>query len=774
VVLNGNASVTGGTLNSAGSGAIYANGASFTTLTNKGKVDLIDGSALYLAGTLTNSGVISLAGDSHGANLFVSGSFFLSGGGSVTMGGATPWNNAIGGSAPGQTLINVNNTISGAGTIGGNNLNVVNDAAGVIDATDAATALTIDNGGASATFTNYGLIEGAGAAGLAITSTSIHQISGGAIFAANGSQVVMNAASVTGGAVNSAGSGLVNVDSATFTNVTNKAKVDVNNGGALYLAGTLTNSGVISLAGASNGANFFVSSGTLYLTGGGTVALGGATPWDNDIGGAASGDTLVNVQNTISGAGNIGGNNLVIVNGAAGVIDANTSNTLTLNNGGAAVTNKGLMEATGGGNFTISGASIQNAGGTVLAATGSQVALNNNASITGGTVRTSGTGVINIQGGNSFSSLTIGGNVAVLDGDVLHLGGAVTNNGVITAQGGGHGGGLGISGAVTLSGTGSVNIGGPNPWDTSIGGDASNSVLTNDSTIQGEGHIGVVLVNGATGVIDGKGPGVGYGLYLDGNSTAIANSGLIEATTGGLLTINDAITNGSTGKIEANSGTVVVNAAIANQGLMEATGSGILNIDAGVTSTGAGAIESHGGRVNVNTGVSGGLAVDGGLLDLTQSGVSNHVSFLAGGTLRLDQSQSYTGSVTGFSKTGTNALDLSDIGFVNASEASFVENAGGTSGVLTVTNGSATTHITLMGNYSTSKFVTSNDGHGGTKVVDSTAPMGANLVAPVHAFIGAMAAFRADAGAAVSAAVQTLHSDQPVLVASAHTHGAIA
>ncbi|HUO11923.1 MAG TPA: hypothetical protein VMU37_04120, partial [Caulobacteraceae bacterium] len=552
----------------------------------------------------------------------------------------------------------------------------------------------------------------------------------------------------------------------------NKADVALGDGSSLYLVGTLANSGDITVQGAGHGGNIFVASTSLDLSGRGVVTLGGASPWDNSISGTAAGDTLVNVNNTIAGAGNIGGNNLNLVNDAAGVIDANTSNTLTLDNGGT-VTNQGLIEATNGGNVTISNTSIQNAGGRVVAANGSQVDLNNNANITGGSVMTAGTGVIDIDGGNSFSSLSIKGNVAVLDGDVLYLNGTVQNNGVITVQGGGHGGGLSISGAVTLSGTGSVNIGGASPWDSSIGGNGSGAVLTNDSTIQGEGHVSVTVINGAAGVIDAKGPGVGYGLYLDNTSTAITNSGLIEATESGLLTINDAVTNGSTGKIEASGGAVVVNAAIANQGLIEATAGGTLNIDAGVNSTGAGAIESDGGDVVVNTGVSGGLAINGGVMDLTQSGVANNVSFLGAGTLRLDQSQSYTGSVTGFSKTGTNALDLSDISFVGAAEATFVENAGGTSGVLTVTDGSNTAQITLLGNYSTSKFVTSSDGHGGTKVVDPSAPAAASTAAPIHTFVAAMAAFGADQGVMVSEPVRGLRRDHPILIASAYPHGSV-
>ena len=761
--------ITGGVFLTGGTGVIDASGTvTLVNVDNKGALSAQNGDAFVLSGTFTNSGDVTLAGGSNGASLQLSGAVTFAGGGKVVLSGGSTSNNLIEGTASGASLINVDNTISGAGTI---NLSVVNDAAGVIEAS-VATALSMYPGGPpGATFTNSGLLEGTGAAGLAITSTAIRQTAGGVILAGNGSQVALNGASVTGGTLNSTGSGVVNVGSATFNYVTNKGNIALANGSALNVAGTLVNSGVINLAGGPNGDNIFVTSSAFYLSGGGTMSLSGA-----NISGTSPGATLYNIANTISGAGTIGSapftsNSLIIVNEVAGVIDANNASaTLALNNGGEADTNKGLMEATDGGNLTVIGSSVQNTGGIFRAATGSQIDLSN-ANITGGSVQTSGTGAIDIiNGESSASNLAFGANVEILNGDTLVLSGAVRNFGVITEQSGSHGGSLSISGAVTLSGTGSVNIGGQNATGSDIGGAGSGAVLTNDSTIVGEGHISVALINGASGVVDAK--DVNSALNFDNTNTTIANSGLIESTGAGGLNINDAVTNGGAGKIEANSGAVNVNAAVSNAGLMEATGAGQLNIDAGVT--GAGTIEARGGVVTVNAGVSGHLIVDTGVLDLTQSGVTNSVSFLGSGKLELNNSQGYTGSISGFSKTGTNALDLTDIGFVSAGEATFVENKAGTSGLLTVTNGSVTATITLLGNYSTSKFVTSNDGNGGTKVVDPTAPGADSVAASARVFSGAMAAFGADAGAAVGGHLSGFRLDHPTLIAPAHAHAAIA
>ena len=80
--------------------------------------------------------------------------------------------------------------------------------------------------------------------------------------------------------------------------------------------------------------------------------------------------------------------------------------------------------------------------------------------------------------------------------------------------------------------------------------------------------------------------------------------------------------------------------------------------------------------------------------------------------LRLDQSQSFTGSVAGLSLV--NKLDLSDIAFGASTTATY----NSINGILTVTDGTHTSHITLLGDFSKSTFTTSSDGHGGTYVVD--------------------------------------------------------
>jgi probable HAF family extracellular repeat protein len=99
------------------------------------------------------------------------------------------------------------------------------------------------------------------------------------------------------------------------------------------------------------------------------------------------------------------------------------------------------------------------------------------------------------------------------------------------------------------------------------------------------------------------------------------------------------------------------------------------------------------------------------------------------GTLRLDQSASFTGQISCFS--AQDRIDLGDIGFGASTTIGFVPNASGTGGTLTVGDGTHTASLALLGQYMASTFVTSADGHGGTLITE-TPPNASTLVAAAH------------------------------------------
>jgi len=159
---------------------------------------------------------------------------------------------------------------------------------------------------------------------------------------------------------------------------------------------------------------------------------------------------------------------------------------------------------------------------------------------------------------------------------------------------------------------------------------------------------------------------------------------------------------------------------------------------------------------------SGTASIKGGTLDLTSS-FNENVTFTTSGELELAQSQGYAGKISGFSKSGGTSLDLLDIGFVSATEATF--SGTGTGGVLTVTDGMHTATISLTGNYTASTFVASSDNNGGTIVVDP--PAGAP--SPV-AFAAAMAGFGELGGQAIRATAPIV--DRMTMLLGPHTSAA--
>jgi hypothetical protein len=180
-----------------------------------------------------------------------------------------------------------------------------------------------------------------------------------------------------------------------------------------------------------------------------------------------------------------------------------------------------------------------------------------------------------------------------------------------------------------------------------------------------------------------------------------------------------------------DAGTLTLGAAgskggVVNGGLIETTGTGTLTIAGAVLSSGT--LEVKGGEMIVDGPVTAdGIAmISGGTLDLTAAFAQNVTFSSGGGVLELGLSQGFEGVVTGFSKTGASSLDLLDVGFVSAWDATYSGTK--TEGVLTVTDGTHTAHFVLDGNYLASTFTCASDGHGGTTVIDPTGPA---PVAPV-------------------------------------------
>src|SRR5262249_41216366 len=143
--------------------------------------------SLVLSGTIANAGTIKV--DTWAGHLYTVGDVSLDGGGHLALTGGSV---VFGPNSP-TTLHNVDNTVSGVGTIGGQGLAFDNQSGGLVDAQD----ITL-----SAPVTNASLIEAADDphAVLHINNTTVTQ-SGSATIAAygDGTHVDLNNSIIRGG-----------------------------------------------------------------------------------------------------------------------------------------------------------------------------------------------------------------------------------------------------------------------------------------------------------------------------------------------------------------------------------------------------------------------------------------------------------------------------------------------------------------------------------------------------------------------------------------------
>lgn len=244
-----NSSIRGGTLNSKGLflGTPAGGTASLDGSTGAGPVTMNGtytsdfNSATHLVGTINNMGKIQVNGGS-GNNSFLvfdTGNLTLQGGGAVTLNTLTGGGNAsIFQGAPGITLTNVDNTIQGSGLISSTEINLVNQAGGVINANSTGgartTALTIQ-GAIGAAITNAGLMEATNSGVLQLSNATVNN-AGGRIEAngANATVQFFNNTSIQGGTLTNNGGAFLGTPSgfvATLEGMTH---------GPLTLNGTYT------------------------------------------------------------------------------------------------------------------------------------------------------------------------------------------------------------------------------------------------------------------------------------------------------------------------------------------------------------------------------------------------------------------------------------------------------------------------------------------------------------------------------------------------------
>ena len=192
-------------------------------------------------------------------------------------------------------------------------------------------------------------------------------------------------------------------------------------------------------------------------TGNGTITMNDAT-----ITGANTSGALLSLTNqTIFGFGDIGENRIGLSLGPNSIIDASADNlelTVDVHNT-TGIANAGIMRASGGGTLHFAGPTpINNTGGLIEAQSGSEVSFDSNINITGGTLRQTGTGTLDIFSSGSLANLALDGVFEVPNSEDLFLAGEIENQGDIVINNSGSFTNLQIDQTASLSGGGAVTL----------------------------------------------------------------------------------------------------------------------------------------------------------------------------------------------------------------------------------------------------------------------------------------------------------------------------
>jgi hypothetical protein len=683
VYLQQNVTINGGTLTTAGTGVVYNTGGNnvfLNNVTNAGAYVIQNNAATEISGTLANTGTITMDASGNTTELYLTANTTLSGSGTVTM---TSTNGNYNGQFNGiaGTVLTNQSTINGWGTIGAGDIGIVNASNGVINS-NVNTGDIFLNPDTSLTSSNAGLIEATN--GGTVTFSNGTWTNTGTIEAQAGSAINLQSnVSITGGTLESVGTGAVNNLSGNnvfLTGLTLAGTYNIQNNAATEIAGTITNNGTINIGSTGNQTGLYVqTTGTdsAVLTGTGTIVLSstnGSYANDNIWG---NGTGALTIDQTITGAGNIGLGDLTLTNNST--INANLSPTvtgtaLTIQPGSGGMINTKILEATNGGTLQLYGSSFNNAGGTIQAVgadtngNASVVLLNDNVSITGGTLTTSGVGVIDVASGATanITTLTNSGTLNVLNNGELNTNGTITNNGTIALVAAGNSTYLYAPTNTTLTGTGSVVMTSSNGNYNGIVEAAGGVTLTNDETISGWGTIqGGTFINNGTINSNQNGGNIQMQSFA-----AATNTGTMEATNGGTLTLNGSSWTNTGATITAATGSAV-----------QLTGN--TSITGGTLSTsGTGQIYVLGGnQANIAT------LTNSGTLNVQNNGELNTSGTITNnGTINLQGAgnSTYLYAPTSTTLTGTGSVVLTS---TNGNYTGIVDTAGGQ----TLTNGETIT-----------------------------------------------------------------------------------
>ncbi|MGB9336226.1 MAG: Ig-like domain repeat protein [Candidatus Acidiferrales bacterium] len=712
---------SGSTFETASSNAATLDGASQGPLTLAGTYTQQLNSTTVLVGTINNTGTLLLnVTDGNNVVLQINNAVTLTGGGTVTLSKGSSGTPILNNTNAGA-LTNVNNLIQGAGQIGNNGLIFTNQAAGVINANDPNSNALLIN---AVNVTNQGLMEATGAGVLQFNVAVSNQNANIKAIANNASVELFNGTAIRGGTLTNAGG--------TFeTAASNSVTLDGASQGPLTLVGTYTeqlNSTTQLVGTINNTGTFFLNvtdgnnvvlqmNSTVTLTGGGTVLMqkgSSGTPILNNT----NAGSLVNVNNLIEGAGQIGNNGLGFNNQAAGVVNANDVNGNALLINASNALNQGLLEATGAGVLEFNVAVVNQGANIEAIGNNAFVELFNGTAIRGGTLTNAGGTVETVASngvtldGSTDGPFTLVGTYTEQLNSTTILVGTINNTGTFFMNvTDGNNVVLQMNSTVTLTGGGTVTMSKGSTGTPVLNNTNGGALVNVNNLIQGAGQIGnngLGFTNQAAGVINANDVN-GNALLI--NANAATNHGLIEATGAGVLEFNVAVVNaganieaiGHSAFVELFSGATIRGGTLTNAGgTFETVASNGVTLD-GATQGQLTLVGTYTEQLNSTTQLVGTINNTGTFfLNVTDGNnvvlqMNSTVMLTGGGTVTMSKGSTGTpvlnntnaGSlvnvnnlIQGAGQIGNNGLGLTNqaAGVINANQAgnTLTINPGGT------------------------------------------------------------------------------------------------
>ena len=497
--------------------------------------------------------------------------------------------------------------------------------------------------------------------------------------------------------------GAVTLLNDTVTNT--GATLQVDDGITLKLYGTTINGGTINdfssaaggkidVTGASTIAGTSTTDANLNGNGTGTVQLDAALTLDYvKLNGITLENGPLTIKDTVEVAGAVTLLNDTVTN-TSGTLQVDDGITLTLNgttiNGGTINDFSGLV----GGKIDVTGDSKIDSGAT----------LNNGAvTVESGVTLTLDNMTVN---GTVFNDLVTGGTIQIDGGDTLTFNGATIDGGTLNIVGE-----LDSTGTSFITGATIINSSHIDVVSGTLTIDPA--PVTNTGTIEVKGDGTLVLSDETITNTDGTTKGV---IQVDADPTHTATLDLEGSTiNGGTVTI--------AGVLDSTGDSFITGATITNTGTIDVTG-GTLTIDAtSILDNTGGTLETNGGNLIINAAIVGSLDIKGGgVLELGSSSANAYsqatVTFEPGatGTLKLDHSETFSGTVAGLDD---NTIDLADIVYGSNPTVSYAGNASG--GILSVfVGGVDVSNINLTGDYLGVHWTLTGDGSSqhGTDVME--------------------------------------------------------